>query len=162
MTEIVSGSAGQPSPAAGRRLTPLPLTCSLSQTLAVVGERWAFLIVREALIGATRFSEFRSSLEISTDVLTARLTMLVDGGVMTRRPYQGTGQRTRMAYELTASGRGLALVLGALQQWGDENLPSDLEAIRFRGDDTRPLTVRFVDDRGVVVEPERVKAFSGP
>jgi DNA-binding HxlR family transcriptional regulator len=139
-----------------------PPTCSLGQTLAVVGERWAFLIVRQALLGSTRFSEFREELGISTDILGARLNTLVDGGVLTRQSYQGDGQRTRLGYELTDAGRQLGLVLGALQQWGDEHLPSDLAAIRFRTDEGRSATVAFVDDQGTVVEQGDVRAVSEP
>lgn len=132
--------------------------CSLTRTLDVVGERWMFLIMREALAGTTRFSEFRSTLRIASDVLTARLTVLVDGGVMQRRSYRDPGQRSRESYHLTDAGRELGLVLGALQQWGDRHMPSDLPALRFRTDEGRRVSVRFVDEDGAVVAPGDVRS----
>src|SRR5882762_1883694 len=69
--------------------------CSIARSLGVLGERWTFLILREAMDGVTRFAQFRDALGIAPDVLTDRLTTLVDYGVMTRAPYQEPGSRTR-------------------------------------------------------------------
>ena len=98
-------------------------TCSIERTLGVLGERWTFLILREAFLGATRFVEFRDRLGVAPDVLTDRLGTLVDYGVLEREPYREPGARSRFAYRLTPSGRELQVVLAALQQWGDEHLP---------------------------------------
>lgn len=48
-------------------------SCSIARSVGVLGERWTLLIVREAFMGATRFSEFRERLDVAPDVLTARL-----------------------------------------------------------------------------------------
>src|ERR1700744_4631257 len=99
-------------------------TCSIARSLTVLGERWTFLILREAaLFGRTRFGEFRESLGIAPDVLTDRLATLVDGGVMERVPYREPGSRPRDAYVLTAAGKELEVILAGLQQWGDAHLP---------------------------------------
>lgn len=130
--------------------------CSLAQTLDLVGDRWTFFLLREALAGATRYGEFRA-LGIASDVLSARLGMLVDAGVLERRPYQDPGQRVRESYHLTEPGRQLGLVLGAIQQWGDEHKPCEAGyAIAYRSADGRPVSVRFVDDRGEVVDQDDV------
>jgi DNA-binding HxlR family transcriptional regulator len=97
--------------------------CSIARSLEVLGERWTFLVLREALSGATRFAQFREALGIAPDVLTDRLSTLVEYGVLAREPYQEPGRRSRFAYRLTTAGRELLVVLGALQQWGDEHLP---------------------------------------
>ena len=68
----------------------------------MLGERWTFLILREAFAGRTRFAEFRESLGVAPDVLTDRLTTLVDFGVLAREPYQEPGSRPRFDYPLTA------------------------------------------------------------
>src|ERR1700712_3660084 len=94
--------------------------CSIARTVGVLGERWTFLILREALWGVTRFAQFRDALGIAPDVLTERLNTLVEYGVLTRSPYQEPGRRARFEYEVTTAGRELQVVLGALQQWGDE------------------------------------------
>jgi DNA-binding HxlR family transcriptional regulator len=128
-------------------------SCSIARSLEVLGERWTLLILRDAFSGATRFSEFRDSLGIAPDVLTARLATLVEAGAMTREPYQEPGSRVRHAYHLTRRGRELLVVLGALQQWGDDHLPRDSgPTIERRGVDGRPLHIGFIDDRGSEVE----------
>jgi len=124
--------------------------CSIARSLGVLGERWTFLILREAFGGLTRFAEFRDSLGIAPDVLADRLATLVRYGVMERVAYQEPGARSREGYALTPAGRELRVVLAALQQWGDQHLPrregpSTLR--RVRGSD-RPVHVGFVDDQG--------------
>jgi DNA-binding HxlR family transcriptional regulator len=133
-------------------------TCSIARSLGVLGERWTFLILREAFLGATRFAEFRDRLGVAPDVLSERLATLVEYGVMAREPYREPGARSRSAYRLTPAGRELQVILGALQQWGDEHLPrpegpSMLRRVRGTG---RPVHVGFVDERGREVAPADV------
>ncbi|HEX4249448.1 MAG TPA: helix-turn-helix domain-containing protein, partial [Pseudonocardia sp.] len=91
--------------------------CSLARALEVVGERWTLLIVRDALLGLSRFEEFSDSLGLARNVLTDRLTGLVRAGVLERVRYQR--RPDRFEYRLTAPGRGLAVPVLALMQWGD-------------------------------------------
>ncbi|MFD9740844.1 winged helix-turn-helix transcriptional regulator [Umezawaea sp. NPDC059074] len=102
---------------------PSAVGCSIERALHVVGERWTFLILREAHLGTTRFADFRTALGIASDVLAARLEKLVRVGVLERRDYRNQGERARADYHLTPSGVELRLVLGALGQWGDDHLP---------------------------------------
>jgi DNA-binding HxlR family transcriptional regulator len=125
-------------------------SCSIARSLGVLGERWTFLILREAFLGANRFAEFRDRLAVAPDVLSDRLATLVEYGVMEREPYQEPGTRARLAYKLTPAGEELRVVLGALQQWGDLHLPrpeGPSMLRRARGTD-RPVHVGFVDDQG--------------
>lgn len=138
-------------------------TCSIARCLGVLGERWTFLILREAFFGVTRFAQFRENLGIAPDVLSDRLSTLVDYGVMEREPYQEPGARARSAYLLTPAGRELRVVLSALQQWGDEHLPhpdgpSMLRRVR---DTDRAVHVGYVDERGREVEPGNVSIVPG-
>ncbi|WP_022906805.1 winged helix-turn-helix transcriptional regulator, partial [Curtobacterium sp. B18] len=64
----------------------------------VLGEKWTLMIVRDALAGATRFSQFQQSLGIPREVLTARLGSLVEGGVLERHAYKPDGGRVRDEY----------------------------------------------------------------
>ncbi|WP_445189516.1 winged helix-turn-helix transcriptional regulator [Pseudonocardia sp. Cha107L01] len=125
-------------------------SCSIARSLGVLGERWTFLILREALMGTTRFGAFREALGVAPDVLAARLATLVEYGVMTREPYRDEGSRPRDAYLLTPAGRELQVVLGSLQQWGDSHLPwPDGPTVERRARGTgRPLRVGFIDDGG--------------
>lgn len=106
--------------------------CPIARSLDVLGEKWTFMIVRDALAGATKFSEFQRSLGLPRDVLTDRLDTLVDGGVLVRRPYKPATGRTRDEYVLTTAGRELSLVLLALGDWADRNRPSsDAPTLEF-------------------------------
>jgi DNA-binding HxlR family transcriptional regulator len=132
--------------------------CSIARSVGVLGERWTFLILREAFFGVTQFARFRESLGVVPDVLSERLSTLVDYGVMQRVPYQEPGARSRYAYELTPAGRELAVVLGALQQWGDEHLPrpEGPTVVRRTRRTSRPVHIGFIDDKGREVMPDDV------
>src|SRR3954452_13893981 len=93
--------------------------CSIAKALDVVSTRTAFLILREAYYGATRFDEFVERARASEPITAARLKELVNAGLMTKEPYQAPGQRTRHAYRLTVKGEELLPALVALMQWGD-------------------------------------------
>jgi DNA-binding HxlR family transcriptional regulator len=98
--------------------------CSIQRALGDVGERWSLLIVREALMGSTRFDEFHVRLGIARNILTDRLTTLVEAGVMTRTP---SAENARIPhYRLTPKGQELLPVLAALMQWGDRWLHADV------------------------------------
>lgn len=90
--------------------------CSIARSLEIVGERWTLLIVRDALYGVQRFSDFADRLEIPRAVLTDRLRSLVEHGVMERLP--DPAHRGRSCYRLTARGRELWPVVHALAAWG--------------------------------------------
>ncbi|WP_420368575.1 winged helix-turn-helix transcriptional regulator [Curtobacterium sp. L1-20] len=106
--------------------------CPIARSLDVLGEKWTLMIVRDALAGSTRFSQFRESLGVPREVLTARLASLVEGGVFARTSYKPDGGRVRDEYVLTDAGRDLSLVLLALGGWADRHRPSELTSdLRF-------------------------------
>lgn len=88
--------------------------CSLARALEIVGERWTLLIVRDAMFGIRRFTDFARRLDISKAVLTQRLSALVEAGVMERVAHGG-----RDEYVLTDAGQALWPAMYALLQWGD-------------------------------------------
>jgi DNA-binding HxlR family transcriptional regulator len=96
--------------------------CSVAGTLAVVGEKWSLLVLREAFFGLRRFADFQRVLGAPKAVLSDRLATLVDQGILTRVPYQPEGERQRHEYRLTTKGRDLYPTLVALMQWGDTYL----------------------------------------
>ncbi|ACU74256.1 transcriptional regulator, HxlR family [Catenulispora acidiphila DSM 44928] len=97
--------------------------CSIAQALDVVGDWWTLLVVRDVAGGVTRFSELAAELGVSRKVLTERLAMLVDRGVLERRQY--SDRPARFEYHLTDAGRGLLPVLIALQNWGAQHVMGD-------------------------------------
>ncbi len=93
------------------------MNCSVAQCLEVVGEWWSMLIVRDAFLGVRRFDDLQSRLGISRNVLTTRLSSLVEAGVLEKVPYQE--RPLRHEYRLTDKGRDLWPVLTAMREWGD-------------------------------------------
>jgi DNA-binding HxlR family transcriptional regulator len=98
-------------------VTP-PVECSIANALAVVGERWSLLVLREVLLGNVRFESIAANTGASRDILAARLRTLVDAGVLEKRLYDEHPRRYE--YLPTTSGRALRPILLALMQWGDE------------------------------------------
>ncbi len=93
--------------------------CSIERTLSVVGEKWTFLVLREVFNGVRRFADLQAGTGAPRQVLSARLTRLVDEGMLRKVPYQEPGQRQRDEYRLTDKGRDLYPILIALMHWGD-------------------------------------------
>jgi DNA-binding HxlR family transcriptional regulator len=92
-------------------------TCSIAAALAVVGERWSLLIVRDVFLGVRRFDEIQADLGIARNILQSRLTRLLDEGVLERRTYQE--HPPRYEYRLTDKGMDLWPTIDALMRWGD-------------------------------------------
>src|SRR5947209_9649760 len=93
--------------------------CTIAKALEVVSTRSAFLILREAFYGTTRFDDFAERVGISEPVAAARLRELVEQGLLEREDYREPGQRTRKRYRLTEKGADLFPALAALMKWGD-------------------------------------------
>lgn len=132
--------------------------CPITRSMSVLGERWALLIVREALLGRSRFSEFRSELGVAPDILSSRLSTLVAAGVLTAVDYQDPGDRRRQRYELTSAGRELSTVLAALAQWGRSYMPPEQDNERRFVDTAtgEPVRACLRNSEGQVVEPGQV------
>ena len=93
--------------------------CPIAASLEVVGERWALLVVRELVMGSTRFTDIVRGTGAPRDRIAARLKVLEEAGVVERRAYQD--HPVRHDYALTESGRALVPVLDALLAWGVEH-----------------------------------------
>jgi len=91
--------------------------CSVARTLDIVGDRWTPLVIRDLAIGISRFDAIQRNLGISRKVLTQRLESLTEHDVVVRIAYQENPPR--YDYRLTEKGNDLAMVVLALQQFGD-------------------------------------------
>lgn len=90
--------------------------CPIARTLALVGDAWSILILRDAHGGLTRFDQFRKSLGIAPTMLTRRLATLTEEGLLEKRRY--SERPPREEYQLTAAGRDFLPVLFMIGAWG--------------------------------------------
>ncbi|MGD1221273.1 winged helix-turn-helix transcriptional regulator [Streptomyces krungchingensis] len=97
--------------------------CSIADTLALVGEKYSLLVLREVSLGARRFDQLVRNIGAPRDVLTARLKRLVDAGVLEKVEY--SDRPKRYEYRPTSSGLELVPVLMTLMAWGDRHLHAD-------------------------------------
>ncbi|HWK47727.1 MAG TPA: helix-turn-helix domain-containing protein [Stellaceae bacterium] len=95
------------------------MQCPVARSLERVGEWWSILILRDAFYGMTRFDQFQKSLDIAPNILTKRLTALVEAGLLERRRY--TERPPRDEYVLTDLGRDFRSVSLALLAWGNKH-----------------------------------------
>jgi DNA-binding HxlR family transcriptional regulator len=94
------------------------MPCSIARTLDVIGDKWTPLVLRDIALGVSRFDAIQRDLGLSRKVLTQRLQALVDHDVVSRTPYQDNPPRHD--YTLTEKGADLAMVLVAIQAFGDK------------------------------------------
>ncbi len=128
--------------------------------LEIVGDRWTWLIVRDAFLGLTKFSEFRASLGIAPNVLVARLSRLVAEGIFERVRY--SEQPRRDEYLLTPKGSDLFVALNALRQWGDRYLcPEPMRLLR-RTSDRTPVIVALVPEGTPALANHEIELVPGP
>lgn len=97
--------------------------CSVARTVAVIGDRWTLLILRDCFLRVRRFGDFQSRLGITRHVLADRLKKLVRYGVLRRVPYQERPKRYE--YILTQKGLDLYPVLMAIVHWGDIHMADE-------------------------------------
>jgi DNA-binding HxlR family transcriptional regulator len=109
-------------------------TCPVARAVDLVGDRWSLLIIRDAMDGATSFTEFHQGLGIARNILTDRLRRLVEHGILDR---SAATDGRRHTYRLTAAGQDLFTAVVALRQWGE----------RHAFDPAEPRSV-LVDDQG--------------
>ena len=100
--------------------------CSVARTLAVIGERWTLLIIRDCFYGVARFNEFQLRLGVTRHILSDRLKKLVAAEVLERHLYQT--RPNRYTYQLTQKGKELYPILMAMVRWGDKWASNELGA----------------------------------
>jgi DNA-binding HxlR family transcriptional regulator len=134
--------------------------CSIARALELVGDRWTLLVVRDLVLGLSRFDQLLDSLGIASNVLTDRLHRLVEEGLAERVRYSQRPER--FEYRLTKKGRELGLVLLALMQWGDRYVSDKPPRIARRRSDRSPVSVRLVAGDGSAVPPGQLELVPGP
>jgi DNA-binding HxlR family transcriptional regulator len=92
--------------------------CSVAGTLKIIGDRWSFLLIREAFFGVRRYDEFSHNLRISTNILAERLRAISNEGIFFRSPYQS--HRAQFEYRFSEKGKQLYPSMIAMMHWGDK------------------------------------------
>lgn len=92
--------------------------CPVARALAVVGDRWTVLILRELFLGVKRFEEFQAQTGMSSHLLSTRLKRLEGDGIVARHPY--SERPPRHEYRLTSKGLDLYPLLLSLKAWGEK------------------------------------------
>lgn len=93
--------------------------CSIAGAAAIFGDRWTLLVLRELLLGRRRFSEIQRNTGAAPNILSDRLRLLVDHGLLVKRRYREHPESHE--YVMTASGRDIGPVLAAILTWGDRH-----------------------------------------
>lgn len=94
------------------------LSCPIPAVVEMIGEKWAFLILRGAFNGLQHFEQFQAGLGIARNILSNRLARLVEGGILERRP--DPDDRRKVVYSLSPKGEALLPVVLAIRQWGED------------------------------------------
>ena len=113
------------------------LHCPIPAAVELIGEKWAFLILRGALNGLRHFEEFQAGLDIARNILSDRLAKMVAGGIL-QRDLDPTDKR-KVIYTLTAKGEGLLPVVLALRQWGEEWGYGEMQVVLADQRDGKPV-----------------------
>jgi len=124
--------------------------CPIARSLDAIGDWWSLLILREALFGVARFSEFQKKLGLAKNILTVRLRGLVDQGILKTAP--ASDGSAYQEYLLTPKGRGVFPILVALRQWSEEfdKHPEEIATVlvdREKGRPVRKLELHSQDGR---------------
>jgi DNA-binding HxlR family transcriptional regulator len=136
--------------------------CPVARSLERVGEWWSILILRDAFKGATRFDQFQKSLGIAPNMLTRRLSTLVESGLLERRLY--SEKPPRYEYVLTDRGKDFRPVLWALVAWGNKHFqPEEQTTIVVDAETGEPAEPVLIDARsGRVLQGPDFKVVSVP
>ena len=116
--------------------------CSVARSVAVIGDRWTLMLLRDCFLGVRRFEDFERRLGISRSLIADRLKRLTDEGVLRREASQD--RPVRHEYRLTDKGLALHPVIMAIVHWGDAHYadasgPPMIHRHRVCGHDFAPV-----------------------
>src|SRR4051812_47135594 len=121
------------------------MDCPVARSLERVGEWWTILIMRDAIYGMTRFDQFQKNLKIAPNMLTKRLAVLVEAGLLEKRPY--SEKPLRHEYIVTPRGRDFRAVLWSLQAWGNRHFAPEGESVMLIDRETGARAEPILVDR---------------
>ncbi|MCF6359830.1 MAG: helix-turn-helix transcriptional regulator [Cyclobacteriaceae bacterium] len=115
--------------------------CPISSALDIIGDKWSLLIIRDMMFpGKKTYSEFSNSSEkIATNILSSRLSMLEELGIINKGKEEGN-KKTNI-YSLTQKGKELLPIILEIAQWSDNNLNDHLK------DSAKPFVNKFKSNK---------------
>lgn len=131
--------------------------CPIARTLSVLGDAWSMLILRDAHAGFTRFDQFRKSLGIAPTMLTKRLSVLVEEGLLEKRQY--SEHPPREEYVLTQAGKDFLPALFVIGAWGQKYKPFEQpeKMVTFidaeQGTEIKPIVIDQVTGAEIGTRP---------
>ncbi|MDB5619074.1 helix-turn-helix domain-containing protein [Tardiphaga sp.] len=136
--------------------------CPVARAMELIGDCWTMLIIRNAMLGQRRFSEFQKDLGLAKNILSDRLRVLVADGIFTTEP--AADGSAYQDYVLTDKGRAVFPIMVALRQWGEAFAFSPGEATnilvdRKTGKRVPRMALHAADGRPLGVGDTRIKAI---
>jgi DNA-binding HxlR family transcriptional regulator len=92
--------------------------CPIARSMEAIGDAWSMMIIRNAMMGQRRFSEFQKDLGLARNILATRLRVLMADGILRTEP--ASDGSAYQDYVLTSKGRAVFPIIVALRQWGEE------------------------------------------
>ncbi|WLH37883.1 helix-turn-helix domain-containing protein [Pseudomonas sp. FP2196] len=136
--------------------------CPVARTLDLIGDWWSLLIIRDALDGIRRFSDFQKNLDIAKNMLSARLKALVEQGILQTELAADGGAYKE--YVLTERGKALQTVIVALSQWGGEFMyaPGERGSVMVDVKHRQPIRkLELISADGRILAPQDVATRLG-
>ena len=137
--------------------------CSVASALEVIGERWTMHVLRESFLGVRRFEDFRRNTGMARNILSDRLSRLVDEGILRRERY--SEHPPRFEYRLTRKGIDLSGILIELMKWGGTWAPhpdGPAVVLRHRGCGSEIVPVHACPECGERVDAWDLETVPGP
>jgi DNA-binding HxlR family transcriptional regulator len=146
-----------------RRTSFASMSCSVARSLEQIGDWWTLLVIREAFYGTRRFKDFEAHLGIAPNILSGRLSKLVEHGIFVITETTPGGKA--LEYRLSDKGRDLFPIIVAIAQWGDKHAsgpkgPPIRIVERTTQEEIAPITLR--SSRGQPLNPREVTVVEGP
>lgn len=92
------------------------INCPIARTLAVLGDRWTLLIIRNAFMKTCRYDDFQKQLGITRHLLAERIKRLVENNIFEKIIYNESPRRYE--YKLTEKGKALYPIIVSISVWG--------------------------------------------
>jgi len=137
--------------------------CPIMKTIGQIGDKWTLLILRECFVGTKRFDDFQTHLGVSKSVLTVKLNLMIENGLLEKTRYKNEKERARFEYRLSKKGKDLQKILVSLLDWGNQYLVGKNEETLFVVDKERghDIELAFTNSSGEFISGRDIRLRVG-